>query len=121
MPPRARSQRTLYGGDLLGPLETEIMIIIWQWGKCSVQDIQPRLPRRNAYTTVVTTLKRLVKKKLLNQQEQSNHTLLYSPTCTEREWQQRAAKAAVERLLATPNLPRDLLISLFQEAVAEKP
>lgn len=119
MPSRSRSQRTLYSGDLLGPLETEVMTAIWQLGTCTLQEVRTRLPHTAAYTTVITTLRRLVKKKLLQQKRRFNHILLYSPTCSEREWQQRAAKAAVERLLTTPNLPRELLISTFEQAVRE--
>lgn len=96
------------------------MTILWQGAHCTVRDIRSRLPHSAAYTTVMTTLRRLTKKKLVQFKKQSNFILIYSPTCSEQEWQQRAAKAAVERLLATPNLPRELLISVFQEAVAER-
>ena len=119
LPTRARLQRTLWGGLLLGPLETEIMTIIWREGTCTVREIGSRLSHKAAYTTIITTLKRLVHKKML-QRTGSKRPFFYSPQCSEMEWQQSAARAAVERLLSTPNLPLELLIAVFQEAVAKR-
>lgn len=105
-------------GLIFGPLEAEIMDIAWKIGECTVKDIQGRLPQTAAYNTVMTTLKRLVLKRILKRRKVGNRKALFSPRCSEREWQEQAAKAAVERLLATPNVPRELLISAFERAIA---
>jgi predicted transcriptional regulator len=45
-----------------GPLEREVMDVVWRSGTGSVRDVQGRLSRTVAYTTVMTTLDRLYKK-----------------------------------------------------------
>jgi predicted transcriptional regulator len=49
----------------LGHLEREVMDIVWTGKEQSVKDVQARLPRKAAYTTVMTTLDRLFKKGLV--------------------------------------------------------
>jgi predicted transcriptional regulator len=46
----------------LGSLECEVMDVVWQTGETTVREAQAVLPRRVAYTTVMTTLDRLFKK-----------------------------------------------------------
>jgi predicted transcriptional regulator len=45
-----------------GHLERDVMEIMWQVAAGSVREVQQRLPRTPAYTTVMTTLDRLFKK-----------------------------------------------------------
>lgn len=45
-----------------GHLERDVMEVMWQVETASVRDVQRRLPRPAAYTTVMTTLDRLFKK-----------------------------------------------------------
>jgi predicted transcriptional regulator len=51
--------------DPLGVLEREVMNAVWTAGEVTVRDARSRLPRRVAYTTVMTTLDRLFKKGLV--------------------------------------------------------
>ena len=46
----------------LGHLEREVMDVVWQTDETTVREVQAVLPRRVAYTTVMTTLDRLFKK-----------------------------------------------------------
>ena len=48
----------------LSPSETEILRLVWQLGKATVQDVCDKLPARRkiAYATVQTLLRRLEKK-----------------------------------------------------------
>jgi predicted transcriptional regulator len=46
----------------LGHLERDVMEVIWRVDTATVRDVQERLPRTAAYTTVMTTLDRLFKK-----------------------------------------------------------
>ena len=46
----------------LGRLEREVMDVVWSSDEHTVKDVQGRLPRKAAYTTVMTTLDRLYKK-----------------------------------------------------------
>src|SRR6476620_532397 len=48
--------------DRLGSLEREVMDVVWRTDEVTVRDVQSRLERPAAYTTVMTTLDRLFKK-----------------------------------------------------------
>ncbi len=43
----------------LGPLERQVMEILWRKKECSVRDVLDRLHEPKAYTTIMTTLSRL--------------------------------------------------------------
>ena len=57
-------------GTALGRLERQVMEAVWAGGRGSVRDVQARLPRTSAYTTVMTTLDRLYKKGLLERERE---------------------------------------------------
>ena len=52
---------------LLGPLEQEVMDVVWRLGDATVRDVHDDLAARRdiAYTTVMTTMARLASKSLL--------------------------------------------------------
>jgi predicted transcriptional regulator len=52
---------------LLGPLETDVMELVWKLGDTTVRDVHEALAERRdlAYTTVMTTMARLASKGLL--------------------------------------------------------
>jgi predicted transcriptional regulator len=52
---------------LLGPLEQDVMDVVWRLGEATVRDVHDRLAadRVIAYTTVMTTMSRLASKGLL--------------------------------------------------------
>lgn len=53
--------------NLLGPLEQDVMDVVWQLGDATVRDVHDELAtqRKIAYTTVMTTMTRLATKGLL--------------------------------------------------------
>src|SRR5918999_3943402 len=57
--------------DVLGPLEAEIMEVVWDSGEVTVRDVHQALgdSRPLAYTTVMTTLGRLADKGLVKRIE----------------------------------------------------
>jgi len=61
MPRAAVQHRSLS----LGPLEWQVMAVVWESKPCSVRDVVVRLGRRRAYTTIMTTMNRLFQKRLL--------------------------------------------------------
>jgi predicted transcriptional regulator len=66
----ARGHKNL--GDLLGPLEREVMAIMWRSGPLSVPEVHARLRRRRAplaYTSVMTVMSRLNDKGILERQK----------------------------------------------------
>ena len=48
--------------EQLTPVELEIMTVLWESGPASVQEVQQRIERSPAYTTVQTMLNILVRK-----------------------------------------------------------
>ena len=91
---------TNYAGQLLlGPLEIQVMEVLWNGGERSVRDVAEQLDRKLAYTTVMTTLDRLFKKGLLDRQK-SERAFLYTPRLSSEEWERQRAGDLVAGLLA---------------------
>lgn len=92
----------------LGPLESQVIEVLWSAGECTVREVMKRLPTRSAYTTVMTTLVRLFRKGLLERRS-VERKFLYSPRMTREQLQRRIATDAAARFLATPNVSRAML------------
>ena len=103
---------------MLGPLEMQVMEVVWNVGRCSVRDVVAKLPSSLAYTTVMTTLDRLFKKGLLDR-EKEERAFLYSPALSSQEWERRRAGDLVAGFLAGPQPSRDLLLSSLVDAVGQ--
>lgn len=110
---------TSYSGQLLlGPLEVEVMEVLWNGGERSVRDVADLLDRKLAYTTVMTTLDRLFKKGLLDRQK-SERAFLYSPRVSRQDWERQRAGDLVAGLLAGSSPSRELLLSSLVDAVGQ--
>jgi predicted transcriptional regulator len=93
----------------LGPLESEIILVISEHQDASVQEVRDRLSRPLAYTTVMTTLDRLYKKSLLERRK-SGRGFLYKFS---QYLSSAHLRPAEHRSLATVGL-----ISYFVDAVS---
>jgi len=84
----------------LGPLEAEVMKIVWARGEAMVGDVWEALrdSRDIAYDTVRTVLNRLVDKGLLKRDETSR-AHVYRPLVSEAEFTQRTMGRALDELL----------------------
>ena len=80
--------------EVLGPLESEIMDVVWELGRVTVRDVHGALSRNRtiAYTTVMTTLGRLADKGLLTRVE-SQPAHFYSPRVTREQYASSAVKS----------------------------
>ena len=90
---------------VLGDLEAEIMELIWARPRgqgTTVRDVFETLSRRRriAYTTVMTTMARLVRKKLLRVKRQGQ-AYVYAPNFTEEEFISRFVGRILESLLVS--------------------
>src|SRR5512139_1945552 len=67
----------------LGELETDVMSVVWEKGKASVQDVKDALePGRSlAYTTVMTVMSRLAEKGMLERQKEGR-AFYYTPAAS---------------------------------------
>ena len=90
----------------LGPLETEILKIVWELEAATVKDIHDRIlsnpDRELAYTSVTTVLNRLTQKGWLkcNRQERS---FIWEPLLSAAEAQSIQAYEQLQQFLAVGN------------------
>ena len=95
----ARRKHSL--SDVLGPLESEIMDVVWDQGEVTVRDVHRSLAGRKpiAYTTVMTTLGRLADKGLLERREEyPAHR--YSARLSKDQYATSTVKSVVDWLVA---------------------
>lgn len=113
---RPFTQRESLASASLGPLEENVMEILWARGECSVRDVIQMLERPLAYTTVMTTLDRLFKKGLLTRHK-SDRAFVYSPRLSRTEYNRARANSLVAGFLSGPESGRELLLSSFLDVV----
>jgi len=101
---------------LLGPLEEAVMEIVWELGHVNVRDVVERMVRPLAYTTVMTTLDRLFKKKLLARQ-MSERAYVYTARFSREDWSRQRAGEMMAGLLTGPEESRQILLSCLVDAV----
>jgi predicted transcriptional regulator len=65
--------------------ELEVMTVVWQKGRATVQDVVDSLERPLAYTTVMTTLNILAEKRRVVRRIKEGRAYVYEPTITRQE------------------------------------
>lgn len=100
----------------LGPLEVDVMEVVWTFGDSNVRDVVGRIERKLAYTTVMTTLDRLYKKGLL-ERELVDRAFVYSPKVSREDWDRSRAGELMAGFLMGPEESRQLLLSCLVDAV----
>ena len=103
----------------LGPLESAVMEIVWRRGESSVREVAESLDRSLAYTTVMTTLDRLYKKRLLDRRK-SDRAFVYAARVSAHELEARRAGDLLAGFLGGSRLSRDSLVSCLIDAVGEQ-
>ena len=95
----------------LGKLEREVLDEIWRRDEGSVRDVYLAFGESVAYTTVMTTLDRLYKKRLLTRRK-DGRAFIYRPV-VDRE---QARESAVKHLLGRffENSPELLMLNLLE-------
>lgn len=104
----------------LGPLEREVMEIIWRWRKreVSVRDVYLAFEERLAYTTLMTTLDRLRKKGLLERRK-DGRAFFYSPRLSPQEFERSVARDVIDTLLGRGAEGAEPVLACIVEAVSE--
>jgi predicted transcriptional regulator len=107
--------------ELLGPLEAEVMEIIWHLDSALVAEVEEVLNGRRsvplAYKTVLTICTRLSDKGILNH-EKEGRAFRYYPTMSESEFISDQASKATGVLLSRFG---DVALSTFVDQVAADP
>ena len=102
----------------LGPLEQQILSVLWRRGSATVYEVIEYGDIPRAYTTVMTTLNRLCKKRLLSRmQEPRGRAFRYKPRHTQAELEQEVASETVRNLLGL-NTNASLPLSYLVEAIS---
>jgi predicted transcriptional regulator len=85
---------------VLGPLETQIMQLIWQDERSTVKKIHRKLQQERdiAYTTVMTTMSRLAEKGVLNRHREGL-AYVYSAAISEDEFVTMVVHQVLDGLL----------------------
>ena len=81
----------------LTPLELAIMNVLWDRGPSTVAEVQPELAGELAYTTVMTMLNVLLRKKKVKR-VQDGRAFRYGPIVTRRRATGSAVQDLVERM-----------------------
>ena len=115
MLPRLKS--LLMAGRQLGPLEVEILRVLWSRGDATVRELIDESAVEGAYTTVMTTLDRLYKKGLLERSAEGR-AFRYHPKQSEAELQQNLVAAGLKELLASAQ-QQDAPISFLVDAISQ--
>lgn len=103
---------------VLGPLEGDIMEVVWAQGTATVGAVHKALLERKpiAYTTVMTTMSRLAKKHLLNQ-DTTGSSYVYTPTLGREDFQRYVVLGVIEGLFDDFG---DSVIDYFAECIAQR-
>ena len=112
----ARRKHSL--SEVLGPLEAEIMDVVWDENDVTVRDVHRKISKKRqiAYTTVMTTLGRLTDKGLLRRvEDQPAHR--FSPLVTREQYARSTVKSVVDWLVS--HFP-DPAVSYFVDRVEEE-
>ena len=102
----------------LGHLERQVLEEIWGRGETSVRDIVITLDEKVAYTTVMTTLDRLYKKRLLSRRK-DGRAFIYSPRVTRAEFEQGIAEDVIDGLLGGGTSGAEPVLACIVDAVSE--
>jgi predicted transcriptional regulator len=100
---------------VLGELETRLMELLWVESPMSVRAVCERVGGGLAYTTIMTTLDRLHKKRLLRRRKDGN-AFLYEPAMDRAEYQRRVVEAALTPLMEQGAAP---VLAAFVEVAAD--
>jgi predicted transcriptional regulator len=82
-----------------GHLERDVMDVVWRGQATTVREVQAALPRRVAYTTVMTTLDRLFKKGFVSR-NRSGRAFVYRALQTRQETEAAVASGMISGLFA---------------------
>lgn len=102
--------------DRLGPLESQLLRLLWERGDATVRELLATGEVSGAYTTVMTTLDRLYKKGVLDRVPEGR-AFRYSPRQSREEFRGTVVRRAIGELLGEGSHADPM--SYLVEAVSE--
>ena len=111
------------GGDPIetafGVLERDVLRVLWAEGDLAVRDVQARLTRPAAYTTVMTTLDRLFKKGVLRRR-QDGRAFVYAAALTAPQLRASIAARVLSGILGSRDSEAVPVLSNLVESVSRQ-
>jgi predicted transcriptional regulator len=111
----------LFGRDRfrksLGPLEQELLRVLWRRGHATVRELTDAGEVDGAYTTVMTTLDRLYKKGILARAVEGR-AFRYRPIYTEEEFKRGAVADGLQQLFGSANM-REAPVSFLVDEITK--
>jgi predicted transcriptional regulator len=101
----------------LGPLEHEVLSVLWRRGSGTVHEVINYGDVRREYNTVMTTLDRLYRKRLVDRAvEPDSRAFRYVPRHhTQAEWEREVVIGTVKQILSTTVLPLSYLVEAISK------
>ena len=101
----------------LGPLEQRVLKETWGRGEVRVRDIFVSFEKRVAYTTLMTTLDRLFKKRLMDRRKQGR-AFFYKATVTAEELESGIQEDLIDGLIGGTRV--EPILACIVDAVSER-
>ena len=108
---------SLIAGRQLGPLEDELLRVLWTRGDATVRELIDDSAVNGAYTTVMTTLDRLYKKGLLERTPEGR-AFRYKPKQSEAEIHQNIVTRGLKELLSSAG-EHEAPLSFLVDAISD--
>ena len=103
----------------LGKLERQVLEETWRRKETSVRDVFVAFDEKVAYTTLMTTLDRLYKKRLLSRRK-DGRAFIYAPLVTAEELEQGIREDVIDGLLGLGAASVEPLLACIVDAVTER-
>jgi len=103
----------------LGKLEQQVLNEAWRRGELSVREVFVNFEEKIAYTTLMTTLDRLYKKKLLERRK-DGRAFLYSPAVSQAEFEHGIREDVIDGLLGHGAEAIEPVLACIVDTVSER-
>lgn len=103
----------------LGKLERQVLSEVWQHSEVSVRDVYLAFGETVAYTTIMTTLDRLFKKRLLTRRK-DGRAFVYLPAVSPAEFDQGIREDVIDGLLGRGAEAVQPVLACIVDAVSER-
>ena len=103
----------------LGKLERQVLDETWQSGEVTVREVYTAFGENVAYTTLMTTLDRLYKKKLLGRRK-DGRAFLYSPALSREEFEHGIREDVIDGLLGRGAEGVEPVLACIVDTVSER-
>ena len=103
----------------LGKLERGVLDEAWRRGQVTVRDIHNAFGERIAYTTLMTTLDRLYRKRLLDRKK-DGRAFMYTAAVSRQEFEHEIREDMIDGLLDSGTEPVAPVLACFVDAVSDR-